>query len=254
MDLYYERAGHGPEILLVHGWGLHSGVWHEFAKRLVRTCRVTRVDLPGHGRSPTATAYTLDELVEALCRACPAPAVWVGWSLGAMVALAAACVRPQCIRALGLFGATPRFVQAADWTCAMEPAALQRFADDLEHDYAGTLTRFLSLQFGRAAKERAALRRLRATILQRTAPALTALRAGLAVLEHTDLRTAVAAIDVPTLVLHGERDRLVPLAAGTYLASAMPRAHLHRIADAGHAPFLTHSAVCLRRLERLVHA
>src|SRR5581483_539797 len=117
MELYYERSGHGPEVLLVHGWGLHSGVWHQFAKRLTRTARVTRVDLPGHGRSPITKSYALDDLVEGLTRVCPRPAVWVGWSLGAIVALAAARARPAQVQALGLFGATPRFVQAHDWRC-----------------------------------------------------------------------------------------------------------------------------------------
>lgn len=254
MELYYERAGHGPELLLVHGWGVHSGVWHEFAKRLARTCRVTRVDLPGHGRSATACAYTLDELVDALGRVSPRRAVWVGWSLGALAALAAAHLCPARVRALGLFGASPRFVQGPEWDCALDDAVLRKFSDDLEGNYAATLMRFISLQLGTAARERAVLRRLRASISRRVGPGVTALRAGLTLLERTDLRAFLPEVHAPALVLHGERDRLVPLAAGVYLAAHLPHARLHRITDAGHAPFLTHSALCLRRLERLAHA
>lgn len=254
MQLYHERAGHGPEVLLVHGWGLHSGVWHEFARRLTRTCRVTRVDLPGHGRSPMPRGYTLETLVHALGDVCPRPAVWIGWSLGALAALAAAHLLPGRVRALGLFGATPRFVQAPDWRCAVNKTVLRRFAEDLERDYAGTFVRFLSLQLGCAQTERSLLRYLRASIFRRAAPAPAGLRAGLAVLEHTDLRATLSTIRVPALVLHGDRDRLVPTAAGTFLAANVPHARLYRIANAGHAPFLTHSAACLRRLERLVHA
>lgn len=253
MKLYHERAGHGPEVLLIHGWGLHSGIWHEFAKRLARTCRVTRVDLPGHGRSPMPRSYKLEALVDALSATCPRPAVWIGWSLGALAAIAAAHRSPARVRALGLFGATPRFVQAPGWRCAVQKTVLRRFADDLERDYAGTFVRFLSLQLGCAESERSLLRYLRASMFQRSAPTPAALRAGLAVLEDTDLRAALAAISVPALVLHGERDRLVPPEAGAYLAAHVPHARLHRIANAGHAPFLTHSAACLRRLERLVH-
>ena len=49
--LYVHTAGAGPEVVLAHGWGMHSGVWENVAEALIDDCRVTVVDLPGHGYS-----------------------------------------------------------------------------------------------------------------------------------------------------------------------------------------------------------
>lgn len=253
MKCYYKDAGQGPDVLLVHGWGLHSGIWADFAAGLARTARVTRVDLPGHGRSEAIAAYTLEELADTLADLCPAPVIAIGWSLGALAVLSLAQRCPARVRGMILFGATPRFVTAPDWACAVTPSLLHQFADDLARDYRGTLSRFLTLQLGSAQTERALLKRLRAEVLAQTAPSTVGLRAGLAVLEHADLRPVLTTIDTPTLVIHGGRDRLAPPAAGSFLARALPRARLCELPDAGHAPFLSHAAECLRHAQPMIH-
>ena len=253
MRCHYERAGHGPDVLLVHGWGLYGGIWSDFAAGLADTARVTRVDLPGHGQSEPSADYTLDELADALVDLCPAPAVAVGWSLGALAVLTLAQRHTTHLRGMILFGATPRFVTGPDWTCAVAPSLLREFAADLERDYHGTLSRFLALQLGRGHAERDLLKRLRALAVDHAAPSVSGLRAGLALLERTDLRPALPAIDVPALVIHGGRDRLAPPAAGAYLAATLPRARLHTVPDAGHAPFLSHTAECLREARVVIH-
>ena len=110
---------------------------------------------PGHGRSRGVhTEASLAGLADDLSRRLTEPATWIGWSLGAFVALTAARNHPQAVSRLVLVGATPKFVQAPDWPCAMPPATLAQFARDLEGDYHATLVRFLSLQMGDGAKPR----------------------------------------------------------------------------------------------------
>ena len=55
-----------------------------------------------------------------------------------------------------------------------------------------------------------------------------------------DLRDALAAITVPSLVIAGEHDRITPVAAGRELASRLPSARFVEMPKAGHAPFLSH--------------
>ncbi|MEK7260659.1 MAG: pimeloyl-ACP methyl ester esterase BioH [Pseudomonadota bacterium] len=255
MDLYYDKTstrseqdyifieslGNGPTVVLVHGWGLHGGVWRDLAVRLARSFRVLIPDLPGHGRSRGVhTEASLAGLADDLSRRLTEPAIWVGWSLGALVALATACNQPQAISRLVLVGATPKFVQAPDWPCAMLPATLAQFARDLESDYRDTLARFLSLQMGDGATAHAAVRQLRAMLMEHGEPEPAALRSGLQWLANTDLRADLPAITVPTLVLHGAHDRLVPPAAAEFLVARLPMARLTLIPSAGHAPFLSH--------------
>ncbi|MDX2457915.1 MAG: alpha/beta fold hydrolase, partial [Gammaproteobacteria bacterium] len=77
MSLYTETAGKGPDLVLIHGWGLHSGIWDGFALLLETSFRVTRVDLPGHGRSDWQGEAALDAMVDALLDAVPNPAAWL---------------------------------------------------------------------------------------------------------------------------------------------------------------------------------
>jgi pimeloyl-[acyl-carrier protein] methyl ester esterase len=250
MMIWHERQGSGPDLVLVHGWGLHGGIWGDLPARLAQHFRVTTLDLPGHGRSRTpGVSLTLDAITDSVAELCPAPAIWLGWSLGGLVALNAALRQPHTVAQLVLVGATPKFVQAPDWPHAMPAEVFADFARSLAQDYRATLLRFLSLQAGSNESARALLKQLRADMFAHGEPQPGALAAGLAILEQTDLRARLAEIRVPALVVYGSHDRLAPPAAGEQLAAHLPQARWLRLEGAGHAPFLSHAtqladAVC----------
>ncbi len=240
--LYCARYGRGPELVLVHGWGLHGGFWGALPEVLARRFGVHVVDLPGHGRSAYAGPFTLERLADAVAASVPAPAVWIGWSLGGMVALAAALRHPRQVRGLALVASTPRFVRGPDWRPAMSAGQLERFGHDLTRDYHGTLNAFLGLQIGAVAGGRELIRGLRARLEEAPPPDPRALDAGLELLRITDLRGRLAAVRAPAVVIHGGRDRLIPPPAAEWLARALPAARFTLIEAAGHAPFLSHPA------------
>jgi pimeloyl-[acyl-carrier protein] methyl ester esterase len=248
MSLFVETRGAGPDLVLIHGWGLDGAVWGPLAERLAVRRRLWIVDLPGHGRSPPgAGGFTLESTARAVAQAVPAGAAWLGWSLGALVAMAAALARAPA--RLVLVGATPRFTLAPDWPHGVEPAVLEAFAADLAHDPEATLQRFLALQTRGAEGARATLRALRAGSLRRGAPHPQALRGGLDVLRTCDLRTRLAELVVPVTAIAGERDTLVPAAASAALAAAVPHGRCTVIPGAGHVPFLSHPGAFVHALE-----
>ena len=81
---------------------------------------------------------------------------------------------------------------------------------------------------------------MRGLLFEHGEPDHAALRGGLRILREADLRGSLARIDCPALVLLGERDTLVPIAAGEALAAALPHGTLRLMPGAGHAPFLSH--------------
>ena len=244
MTLYTQTSGSGPDLVLVHGWGLHSGIWDGLLPLLEPHHQVTRVDLPGHGRSDWNGAGTLDDMVQAVLAVAPSAAAWVGWSLGGLVAMRAALLQPARVTALALLASTPCFVRKPDWQNAMLPQLLETFAADLEQDYRRTLNRFLALQVRGAAHASEVLKSLRATLHADGQPQLAGLRAGLDILRSTDLRSEAARLRCPVLLLMGERDTLVPCAAGQAAAGLFPAAQLDVIEAAGHAPFISHPETC----------
>ncbi len=237
-------------LVLLHGWGMNAGVWEGLPDALTRRFAPVPLDLPGHGGAAfSPEQWSLDhwartclEQAEARMPAGVAgPAVWLGWSLGALVALQAARLAPERVAALVLITATPRFVQAVDWQVAMPEGTLAQFHDGLLADAVGTLERFLALQVRGAEDARGLLRRLRAGVAGRPAPEPAALELGLQLLREEDLRGPLPDIRAPALWLFGERDTLVPAAVAERVALLMPEARVRVIAGAAHAPWLSHA-------------
>lgn len=226
--------------MLVHGWGMNRAVWDGLAEGLGARVRLTRLELPGHGDTPfDPAAQRLGDWAETCLAGAPASAVWLGWSLGALVALQAARVAPTRVTGLILVGGTPRFVQAPDWPCALAAATLDQFRADLARDPTATLQRFLSLQVRGSAGAVETLRRLRRGLALRPAARAEALDAGLAMLAGSDLRGSLRDLACPSLWLLGERDTLVPRTLAERLPILGVRGPIRVLPGAGHAPFLS---------------
>ncbi|KAA3629396.1 MAG: pimeloyl-[acyl-carrier protein] methyl ester esterase [Proteobacteria bacterium] len=251
--LYTRTHGAGPELVLVHGWGLNGAVWDELAADLTRRFRVTVLDLPGYGRSPLDGApYILSWLASELARAVPRPATWLGWSLGGLICQQVAIDFPQRVERLIMASSTPRFVRSAGWPSGIAPEVLTQFAGDLAADLRGTLHRFLALASRGSDHARGELRALRERLLRHGEPAPRAVQGGLALLRDTDLRAELARIRCPALWVLGERDQLVPASVQEGLSPLMPKGCCAVIGGAAHAPFLSHRTEFASLIEEFV--
>ena len=229
------------DLVLVHGWGMNAAVWGTFADGLAGWFRLSLLELPGHGAHPFERAATsLEDWAEVCLDAAPASAIWLGWSLGAMVAIQAALIATQRIDRLILVGGTPRFVRGPDWSCAMAQETLGQFRDNLGGDSHATLARFLALQVRGAQGAAETLRALRRRLAAAASPQPEALEVGLDLLQWTDLRARLGELTCPSLWLLGERDTLVPSALAERLPEYISGGRIRSIPGAGHAPFLSH--------------
>lgn len=251
MRLHVEQSGAGRDLVLLHGWGMHGGVWSGVARDLESRFRIHAVDLPGHGRSKAASFENLDASVDLIARSVPAGAIVCGWSLGGLLAQRLALRHPGTARALALIGTTPCFVERPGWPHGMKAQTLADFAADLRRDAAATLRTFVALNVAGGSHGRAAIRELAAEFAAHGAPEAAVLDAGLAVLEQADLRAEAGAISQPAVVIHGRRDALAPIEAGRWLAKHLARARLVEIEGAAHLPFITHREQFLRAVESL---
>lgn len=249
----YADRGLGPALVLVHGWSFGAGVLDALPPELLAGRRALAPDLRGHGASragigavaataPFALGDLADDLVGLLEGLRLEDATLVGWSLGGQVALAALPrLRPRVAR-LVLVSTTPRFTLGDDWPHGLPAASLEALARRVRRDPARAVDRFFEGMF--VDGELGPATRSLATALRAAVPPpdAGAALAGLDVLAATDLRPVLPRVDLPTLVVHGERDPICPAGAGRALAEAIPGAGLALLAGAGHAPFLSRPA------------
>jgi pimeloyl-[acyl-carrier protein] methyl ester esterase len=245
--IHTETYGQGKPIVMIHGWGMHSGIWRPFAEALSRHYRVTCVDLPGHGRSGRISAFDLEHLGPRLIAAVgDKPACWLGWSLGATVALDIASRFPERADRLILLAGNPRFVRTPDAAASpdhwpgVSPRVLDAFSGQLTEDAQQTLLRFLALQVHGLPEAKALLKTLKTAVFECDPPDHVALQQGLQVLKEADLRPALAAFGRPVSAILGGKDTLVPHTVGAHLQQLQPNLQLHLFEKAGHVPFLTH--------------
>jgi pimeloyl-[acyl-carrier protein] methyl ester esterase len=235
---------HPDPLVLIHGWGMNPAVWSALPDNLAAGHERVPLALPGHAGAASARApksTTLPDWADACLAQAPEQAIWLGWSLGGLVALQAARQAPKRVRALILIGCTPRFTQAVDWQVAMAQETFDQFHSALLADQKATQQRFLTLQARGSDQAPQLLKQLRQTL--KTAPAADpeALRVGLELLRDEDLRGPLPDIRQPTLWLFGERDTLVPAKVAERIAILHPHARVKRVPGASHAPFLSHS-------------
>ncbi len=257
------ESGIGTPLVLLHGWGLHSGVWQSILPELEKQFHCYAVDMLGHGESQSGNSkqFKLDTMREALHQLISQieseDIILLGWSLGGVVAMDYLTFFPDKIQKLILVTANASFCKKTDWPHALDEAVLENFASQLEQDYKKTVDKFMALQMFGVDDYRQSLKTLKQSIASRSEPSMQALQNGLAILKTTDLREKLQTLSQPTLMITGEHDRLMPYRAASamqLLFNNSQRAIKNVvIKGAGHAPFISHPDEFMQTVTEFSH-
>ncbi len=251
--MYIERIGQGPDLVLLHGWGLNSAVWQEIVPLLEPYYTLHLVDLPGFGFSQQTIVDSADLSLwsEAVLPHLPALFNLLGWSMGGLIALRMALDHPTRIQRLVLMGSSPCFLQQENWP-GIRPDVLSGFNRALQLDTRKTIERFLAIQAMGSESVKEDVKRLKNWLQQRPDATPAALKAGLQLLETVDLRTELAQLNCPVMSLYGRLDSLVPVAAVTEIESLLPDCRSVIFPHAAHTPFLSHPQLFIEALHQFI--
>lgn len=252
--LFVEQVGNGPDLTLLHGWGLNGAVWNSIRDALAAHFTLHLIDLPGHGYSQHVGINTLTATAEHVARIMPPRGHLLGWSMGGQLAIELARLVPDQIDKLVLVATTPQFIANPDWPYGKKAAALDQFATNLKTNYHATIREFLALQILNYPHQRATIAELQTAVSARGAPDLAHLTAGLELLRTNDLRDQIQNIRHQTLVIQGDRDALTSERAGHWLATQIPSSQYEMIPFATHAPFLSHRDNFMARLMQFLNS
>lgn len=249
-DLYWEEHGRGTPVLLIMGLSFTHEMWYRLLPSLVDRFRVLLFDNRGMGRSsvPRGT-YSVRKMARDAAAVMSAAGVSsahvIGASMGGMIAQELALTRPELVKTLvlgctthsGLFGRWPDF-------------------------------KFVPMRPGksRLERERSVIKLLYAdtTPLERIEEDIV-LRAGCNWCQDGFVRQfagiltwsaygRLPGLRQPTLVVHGEQDRLIPVANGRSLAARIPAARLEIVKDAGHVMTTDQPEACARLMNHFLDA
>ena len=166
-------------------------------------------------------------------------AIWLGWSLGGLVASQIALTHPERVQALVTVASSPCFSARDEWP-GIKPDVLAGFQQQLSDDFQRTVERFLALQTMGTETARQDARALKKTVLALPMPEVDVLNGGLEILKTVDLRLPLQNVSMPFLRLYGYLDGLVPRKVVPMLDKLWPHSESYIFAKAAHAPFISH--------------
>jgi pimeloyl-ACP methyl ester carboxylesterase len=236
MLLYYVDHGPGRVVVLLHGFPLDGSMWEYQRETLGTMYRVIIPDLRGHGGSDTpAGVYSVDTMADDVVQTLNSlrlkePVVVGGLSMGGYVALSLVARYPERVRALLLMNTragadTPQTAQVRE-ELAQQVERLNSAAPVVE-----AMLPKLVAPFTRT-NNATVVARLGEQMAKTTPRGIAGTLRGMAI--RPDRTAFLPKINVPTLVIAGADDALIPIDESRAMANAIPGAQLVEVPEAGH--------------------
>jgi 3-oxoadipate enol-lactonase len=237
------ERGRGMTVVFLHGYPLHHGMWDPQLERFAPGYRVVLLDLPGFGQArdqpvPDSVGGFAQQVHATVGAMSPAPVVVVAHSFGGYIALQWYRDHPEMFRALVLTNTR----STADPPEAREKRrATVRRLDDPTYslDVEATTRGLLAPELG--ARGSPVVDRVRAMVRDAPRPALRGSLRAMA--DRPDLTDVLSTLTVPTLVVWGEEDQLIPPAQTEAMVGRVRSATGLGVPGAGHLPSLEAPAI-----------
>lgn len=231
MRLGYDEAGSGPVLLLVHGFPLDRTMWSEQLRALSDIRRVVAVDLRGRGKSPAQTdEWTIDLYADDVAKTVEDLGVdqidLAGLSMGGYVVFSFWRRHQKRVRSLLLIdtkaeGDSSEAKEGREKTAAL--VSEKGTAELVE----GLFPKIFAPTTGDEVKNKV-------RTMFETIPGSTSAADALAMRDRLDSKADLASISVPTIVIQGGEDALMPVDGARAMAEALPNAKFVVVPDAGH--------------------
>ncbi|CRK86017.1 Pimeloyl-[acyl-carrier protein] methyl ester esterase [Candidatus Providencia siddallii] len=239
--LYWKILGKGSKnIVLLHGWGLTSQVWNTIIPKILDKFRIYLVDLPGYGKNRDIVPTNIKSIADIIWENAPKNSIWLGWSLGGLVASRIALDHPQEVIGLITVASSPYFVADNYGWPGISKKVLFNFEYKLVNNFQRTAEQFLILQTLGTKTSRNDFIFLKNLILKQQVPKIEILNLGLTLLRTEDLRDELKNLSIPFLRVYGYLDNLVPRKVSLLLDKLYPNSLSIIMRNSAHAPFISH--------------
>lgn len=249
-ELYVKDWGSGRAVILLHGWPLTCDTWDEQAIALAQSgFRAISYDRRGFGRSSQPwSGYDYDTLADDLAAVIEETGAQdvtlVGFSMGGgeVARYMSRHAGKSVVKAVLLASVVPCMLQAEDNPLGTPQTVFDQMAQGLQNDRAKFYPGFFKDFYGVGLMSQTVSNELLEwSCRQAMQASLQATLASAKAFATTDFRADLPALSVPTLVIHGTADKIVPIdAAGRAAAKGIAQSTLLEYAGAPHGLLATH--------------
>lgn len=237
----WKTQGHGNiNLVILNGWGMNHKIWFFIVKKFSIYFKVHLIDLPGIGLNKKLSLINFEQIMNILYFYMPKHAIYLGWSLGGLIATNFVLLYPQKTLGLVHVATSPYFIQQKDWP-GIAKKNIYYIYHNLINKYQETINNFLFTQISQDKKHDSDVKILKKILLQiNHIPTQNTLKKGLEILLSVDLRSKISMINVPFLRIYGSLDILVPKKVSNLIDVTCPNSDSIIIEKAGHVPFISH--------------
>ena len=232
VNLAYEEHGSGTPVILVHGFPLNRSIWYPIVPKLAEKAHLVLPDLRGHGQSPVPEGVYSMRLMAEDVRALMdglqiEKAVLAGHSMGGYVILAFARAYPQRVAGMALIATQA----AAD--SPERRASRQQMIDDVRRKGIKAVAEAMAPVLTCQPELVDSLRKM---IMGMNPKGAIGSLKGMA--ERPNAKEWLSTITVPSVVIAGTEDKLLPLERPKVMTQLLGRAWLNEVNAAGHLPMM----------------
>lgn len=242
--MFYEDRGEGIPLLLIHGYPLNCQMWQPQLEDLSDIARVIAPDLRGHGDSSSVPgAYSM----ELLAKDCAAlldyvgisqPIIICGLSMGGYVAMAFFRMYPSKLK--GLILASTRAGADSPEVRSQRSKVVNQIPKEGIQPIASSMSQKLLAPMN-YLKNPTLVTKIKSMIEMTSMEGIRGAQLGM--MDRFDSHATLKQIEIPTLVIHGHEDQIVPLSEAEEMKAEMKYSKLVIISHAGHLPNLEQPAI-----------
>ncbi|MGE0633534.1 MAG: alpha/beta fold hydrolase [Pseudobdellovibrionaceae bacterium] len=263
VEIYYEDHGLGRPVVLIHGWPLNGASWEKQIPELLNAgCRVITYDRRGFGKSSKpAIGYDYDTLSEDLSK------LLVHLDLRSVTLVGFSMGTGEIARYLGSFGAKriekaifisgilPCLVRSPNNPQGINSAIFEDIQEKLAKDRFSFFSEFLWNFYNLANLEGKLISKEAVQASWNTASIASPIGSQKCVQSWmTDFRSDLVRVDIPTLIIHGDADQILPIESTAYpLKQALKNTELVVIDQGPHGILWTHADQVNNSLLRFLH-
>jgi pimeloyl-ACP methyl ester carboxylesterase len=233
--LAYQSEGQGIPLLLIHGFPLNSQMWEPQIRSLSNQASVLAPDLRGHGDSePVEGPYSMDMLADDCISLLDAldieqPAVVCGLSMGGYITLAFYRRHPDRVRGL-ILAATRAGADSPEGKANRDKAIAKAKEEGTTAIASSMLPKMLAPKTYESKPD--LVEHVDNIMTSTSVPGIVGALEGMK--QRPDSTPLLGNINVPTLILHGEDDQLIPAQDAQEMHAAIADSSLNLISNAGH--------------------